>query len=182
MKKCAIFLFVLSLFVSCGKQYENPNFIDINGRVYTLHSAFYQDHGTFLDNNDELYRVYYIQLQSGERDNFFPETSFGFMINSWSTTSIADGIYGYNDMIGGFQEVFLGVNQKYDAKGSVIAGEFFTKLDPSYSNTIKIYPTRDRNKKVFEISLRFIKGSQTYDVTGYYEYTIAEREIIMTSY
>ena len=167
MKKCAIFLFIATLLFSCGKKYENPNYVEINGQSHPLGYAFYEDYGTALS-GDVLYRDYYIELQSKHSDGRLPSTTLGFNLYSWNARGIGDGTYYFDNSIGSFQDVRVGINQQYDGKGYVVSGDFFSTLDTKYSNRVEIR-TGKQDKKIFDINLRFIKGGQSYLVVAHYE-------------
>lgn len=169
MKKYAIFLFLVTVLFSCGKDYENPNYVEIDGQSYSLSTAFYEDYGTNLS-DDVLYRDYYIELQSKYTDGEYPSTTLGFNLYSRNSRDIGDGTYYFDNCVGSFQDMRIGVNQRYDSRGYVVSGDFFTTLDPSYSNRIEI--RTGKHNKIFDINLRFIKGGQSYAVIAHYEASI----------
>jgi hypothetical protein len=175
MKKYAIFLFLATMLFSCGKNREATNYVEINGRSYSLRTAFFEDYGTNLSSDDHLYRDYYIQLQSGYAEDPSPETTLGFDLYSWNAEEIGDGTYYFRtNTIGYFYAIRLGINQRYDNKGEVIKGDFFSTLDTTYSNRIEIHSGK-YGKKIFDINLRFIsKDGQTYVVIAHYEASINE--------
>jgi hypothetical protein len=176
MKKYAIFLFLATMLFSCGKNREATNYVEINGRSYSLRTAFFEDYGSNVSSDDQLYRDYYIQLQSGYAEDLSPETTLGFYLYSWDAEEIGDGTYYFDNTIGDFYAVRLGINQQYDNKGEVIRGEFFSNLDTTYSNRIEIHSGK-YGKKIFDINLRFIKGGQTYVVIAHYEASINEHTV-----
>lgn len=175
MKKYAIFLFALTLLFSCGKDYENPNYIEVNGQSHPLRYAFYEDYLTTVWGVDRPYREYYIELQSEE--SVLPSTMLGFYLRSWNLEGIGDGTYYFSENSGDFYQAFSGINMRYDVKGALIGGLFLENLDPSYRNTITIQS--GKRHKIFDINLRFVQGNQNYTVVAHYEADMVEHAPII---
>ena len=163
MKKCAFFLFLTTLLFSCGKTDEEINYVEVNGQSHILRYAFCEDYGATVY-DDYLYREYYIELLSD--DSPVPKSQLGFSFYSNDTKGIGEGTYYLGDGSGLFFDVFTRVNMRW-RNNQLVEGDFFSNLDPSYDNRIKI--SSNKRGKVFDVRLRFLKGGETYTVIAHYE-------------
>jgi len=177
MRLLILSISIVLCIISCTKEDENTNYLEINGRSFPLRYGYIEDNKTDVNIK---YRIFDIEFRDKEIN---PSTYFQFRIFSNSTIKLEVGNYQYSyspTKKGEFSLLSMGTNIVYDNLNVRIYGNVYNDNYWEFQGNIIIGLTK-YNNYTFDISLKGynLESNDSIEVIGHFEKPLINDIVIL---